>query len=174
MTVMVGRLLGECLVAGEVISHDQLERALREAKAAGELLGQTVTRLGWATSDQILLALSKQAGIDLVDLDTTSIDADVVRSFPEAFLRKERLLPLRREGPVLTAATSDLGNLAAVDELRRQSNLFVTLVAARADQILQHLDVVFGKGGETGRAVPLSSQDRLEAWQKPQVIDAQS
>ena len=167
MVVMVGRLLGECLVVGGVITHDQLERGLHEAKTSGELLGQTVIRLGWATSDQILTALAKQAGIDLVDLDTTPMDFDVVRSFPDAFLRKERLLPLKRDGYTLTAATSDLGNLSGVDELRRQSNLFVTLVAAREDQIVQHLDEVFGKTGDPRSTTRV---ERAGAWDKPQVV----
>lgn len=167
--VKIGRLLGECLVAGGVITQDQLERALREAKATGELLGQTVIRLGWATSDQILHALSSQAGIDLVDLDTTPVDSGLVRSFPEALLRKERMLPLSRDGSTLSAATSDLGNLAGVDELRRQSNLFVSLVAAREDQILKHLDQIFHRPPEAA-----SSQDRHVAWNKPQVLDPES
>ena len=63
MSVMVGRLLGECLVAGGVLTQEQLERSLREAKTAGELLGQTLIRLKWATSDDILHALSRQAGV---------------------------------------------------------------------------------------------------------------
>src|SRR6266540_2194204 len=143
MSVMVGRLLGECLVAAGVLTQEQLERALREAKAAGELLGQTVVRLGWATSDDILNALSKQAGIEIINLDAAEIDYEVARGFPEAFLRKERLLPLKRDGFTLTTATSDIGNLEAVDELRRQSNLFVTLMAASAEQIVRHLDIAF-------------------------------
>ena len=172
MVVMVGRLLGECLVVGGVISHDQLERALREAKAAGELLGQTLIRLGWATSDQILSALARQAGIDLVDLDTTAVDFDVVRAFPESFLRKERLLPLKRDGYTLTAATSDLGNLTGVDELRRQSNLFVTLVAARENQILQHLDMVFGSAPDDGSTT--SGPNRPAPWDGLPVSQAES
>ncbi|MDO8678135.1 MAG: GspE/PulE family protein, partial [Acidobacteriota bacterium] len=92
----------------------------------------------------------------------------VARSFPEAFLRKERLLPLKRDGGSLTAATSDIGNLAGIDELRRHSNSFVTLVAAPADQILRYLDQVFGKAAD-----PARRQSRRR-WDNPQADDPES
>ncbi len=144
----VGQLLGQFLLAEGVLSSQQLERAIIEANASGTLLGQTLIRLGWVTSYQILLALAQQAGIEVVDLDTTPIDAALARSFPESFLRSHSLLPLRRDGSTLTAATSDIANLAGVDELRRHANLFVTLVAAREEQILKQLDRVFGGASE--------------------------
>jgi type IV pilus assembly protein PilB len=145
LAVKVGRLLGDSLVADGVISREQLDRALREAKANRELLGQALQRLGWASSDQILWALARQAGIEVDDLDTAIVDPELVRRFPESLLRAHRVLPLLREGHTLTAATSDIGNLAGVDELRRHSNLFVTLVAASEQQIVKQLDRVFAK-----------------------------
>jgi len=156
--VVVPQLLGQCLIAEGVITKEQLERGLREAGAAGELLGQTLVRLGWATANQILFALARQAGIDIVDLENTPIDDELVRGFPESFLRGQRIIPLRRDGYTLTAATSDLANLTGVDELRRLSNLFVTLVAAREDQIFQQLDRVFGRKIETPIIVPLADK----------------
>ena len=144
----VSRFLGENLVADGIITREQLDRALREAKAHRELLGQALIRLGAATADQILLALARQAGVEVVDLDTAPIDMELVRSFPESLLRMHKVFPLRRDGHTLTAATSDIGNLTGVDELRRHSNLFVQLVAAGEGQILRHIDRVFGKAGE--------------------------
>jgi type IV pilus assembly protein PilB len=146
--VTVSRFLGENLVADGIITREQLDRALREAKAHRELLGQALIRLGAATADQILLALARQAGVEVVDLDTAPIDVELVRSFPESLLRMHKVFPLRRDGHTLTAATSDIGNLTGVDELRRHSNLFVQLVAAGEGQILRHVDRVFGKAGE--------------------------
>jgi type IV pilus assembly protein PilB len=143
--VTVSRFLGENLVADGIITRDQLDRALREAKAHRELLGQALIRLGAATADQILLALARQAGVEIVDLDTAAIDVQLVRSFPESLLRMHKVFPLKRDGHTLTAATSDIGNLTGVDELRRHSNLFVTLVAAGEAQILLHIDRVFGQ-----------------------------
>jgi type IV pilus assembly protein PilB len=75
------------------------------------------------------------------------------------------VFPLRRDGHTLTAATSDIGNLTGVDELRRHSNLFVQLVAAGEGQILRHVDRVFGKGQEAHHAaerptVPVAASDR--------------
>ena len=140
--------MGEGLLADGVITKEQLDNALREGRTRRELLGQTIVRLGYATGDQILWALARQAGVEVVDVDTSQLDNELIRRFPESLLRMHRMLPLRRDGHTLTAATSDIGNLAGVDELRRLSNLFVTLVAAREQQILTALDRVFGKISE--------------------------
>jgi hypothetical protein len=70
LALKIGRPLGENLMADGIITGEQLDRGLREAKTHHELLGQTLVRLGWATSDQILWALAKQAGIEVVDLDS--------------------------------------------------------------------------------------------------------
>ena len=142
----VNRLLGETLVADGAITSAQLEQALREANARKELLGQALVRLGAVSEDQILFALARQSGVEAVDLDTTPINVELTRSFPEQLLRAHRVVPIRRDGPTLTAATCDIGNLEAVDALRRHSNLFVTLVAARQEQIIRQLDRIFGKG----------------------------
>ena len=140
-----GRFLGESLVADRIVTREQLDAALKEARVRRERLGQTLIRLGLATSDQISMALARQAGIEVVDLDAITLDADLIRTFPEAMLRSNKVLPLRRDGHTLTAATSDIGNLFGVDELRRHSNLFVTLVAAREEQITKHLDRIFAR-----------------------------
>jgi type IV pilus assembly protein PilB len=152
MAVKAGRFLGESLIADKVVTREQLEFALKEAKVRRELLGQALIRLGWATADQISMALARQAGVEVVDLDSAGLDADLIRTFPESLLRANKVLPLRRDGHTLTAATSDIGNLAGVDELRRHSNLFVTLVAAREDEIVKHLDRIFARAGGAAAA----------------------
>ena len=165
LAVSVGRLLGESLLSDGVITREQLDQALREAKARKELLGQALVRLGSATADQILWALARQAGVEVINLESMSLDTDLVRSFPESLLRMYRVLPLKREGHTLTAATSDIGNLAGVDELRRLSNLFVTLVAAAEDQIFKELDRIFGKIIE--RSVAGSGPSEAERSARP-------
>jgi hypothetical protein len=50
-------MVGEKLIAAGVITQSQLEKALAEAKAKGERIGDTVVRLGFATREQIEAAL---------------------------------------------------------------------------------------------------------------------
>jgi type IV pilus assembly protein PilB len=154
VTFKIGSLLGESLLANGTITPEQLDRALREAKVKRELLGQALIRLKFATADQILWAVAKQAGVDVLDLDTAVLDPDLIRLFPESLLRTHKILPVSRDGHTLTAATSDLANITGIDELRRQSNLFVRLVAAGERQILAALDRIFDKAAEQRGAEP--------------------
>jgi len=145
LALKVGGLLGETLMADGVITSAQLDRALRESKAHRELVGQALVRLGFASSDQVLRALARQAGVDILDIDAAQLDVDLIRRFPESLLRMHKILPLSQDGHTLTAATADVGNLAGVDELRRRSKLFVTVVASEERQILAALDRVYGQ-----------------------------
>ncbi len=164
LALKVGGLLGEGLMSDGIITSAQLDRALREAKAHRELLGQTLVRLGFANSNQVLRALARQAGVDVLDVDVARLDAELIRRFPESLLRTHKILPLSQDGHTLTAATADVGNLTGVDELRRRSKLFVTLVVAEERQILGALDRVFGQPpGQTSEAPGKPRPDEVDA-----------
>ena len=170
LTLKVGGLLGEGLLSDGIITSAQLDRALREAKAHRELIGQALVRLGFANSNQILRALARQAGVDVLDVDVARLDAELIRRFPESLLRMHKILPLSQDGHSLTAATADVGNVAGVDELRRRSKLFVTLVAAEERQILGALDRVFGQPpGQTA-----SEATAVEAPWKPRPVEVEA
>ncbi len=127
--------LGDYLRERGIVTDEQLDAAALEARRTGERIGEALVRLGFLSPDDLTAALARQEDIPLVDLEASPIDEGLLETVPEAFLRKHRLIPLRRDGATLTAATSDLGNLAAVDELQRLTQLFVTVVAARDSQI---------------------------------------
>ena len=50
-------MLGEKLIAANVITKEQLEQALSEQKATGQRLGDVLVSKGYATNDQIENAL---------------------------------------------------------------------------------------------------------------------
>ncbi len=137
--------IGEHLLEAGLVKEEQLQLAQQEAQRSGELFGEVLVRLGFVTPDDLTMSLAQQSGIPLVDLDTYPVDYSLFQTVPEPFLRKHRLLPIKQEGFTLTAATANLANLAAVDELQRLTNLFVTVVAAKERQILTLLDRVFAK-----------------------------
>ncbi len=137
--------IGEYLLEVGLVKEEQLQLAQQEAQRSGELFGEVLVRLGFVTPDDLTMALAQQSGIPLVDLDIYPVDYSLLQTVPEPFLRKHRLLPIKQEGFTLTAVTANLANLAAVDELQRLTNLFVTVVAAKERQLLTLLDRVFAK-----------------------------
>ena len=51
-------MVGEKLIAAGLITEEQLEQALAEAKASGGRVGEAVVTLGFATKDQVEKALA--------------------------------------------------------------------------------------------------------------------
>ena len=163
--------IGEYFLEAGLVKEEQLQLAQQEAQRSGELFGEVLVRLGFVTPDDLTMALAQQSGIPLVDLDTYPVDHALLQTVPEPFLRKHRLLPIKQDGFTLTAATANLANLAAVDELQRLTNLFVTVVAAKERQILALLDRVFAKpkAGPGPAGTPAAPQAGGEAAARTEV-----
>jgi len=49
--------LGQMLLNDSIITKEQLEQALTEHKKTSQLIGNTIVSLGFATEEQVLLAL---------------------------------------------------------------------------------------------------------------------
>ncbi|MBI4594054.1 MAG: type II/IV secretion system protein [Candidatus Rokubacteria bacterium] len=145
MPVTGRKRIGEHLRDAGLVTEEQLDLAQQEVRRTGELIGEALVRLGVVRPDDLTVALARQEGIPFVDLDSSPIDYALFETVPEAFLRKHRIVPVKRDGFTLTAATSDVGNLAAVDELQRLTKLFVTIVAARDGQIDVALERFFAR-----------------------------
>ena len=144
-TPLPPRRLGDFLLENGRISPEQLRVAKAETDRTGELLGAALVRLGYVTNEDVTVALAEQAGIALVDLDGYDVDYELIQSTPEAFLRKHEIVPIKREGFTVTAASANPTNVAAVDELQGLTQCFVTMVAARESQIQALLDRAFMK-----------------------------
>ena len=74
--------LGDLLVTGGVITHQQLEEALAYQRTKGGRLGVCLIKLGYLTEDILHSVLTRQFGVALVDLSQTEIDSEVVKLLP--------------------------------------------------------------------------------------------
>ena len=86
--------LGALLLETGVLRHEDLDRALEE-RTPGELLGEALVRLGYCFEDDIARALAKQAGIEFVDLDVTSVDRAAVKLLTREQAEQLHAMPVR-------------------------------------------------------------------------------
>ena len=66
--------LGDMLVQANIITQEQLEKALVEQREKKERLGKTLTRLGFVTEETILNFLGSQMNIPYIDLEQVDIE----------------------------------------------------------------------------------------------------
>ena len=132
--------LGEILLDDGLVTEAQLLAALDETLARGTSLGRTLVELGVLTESQLVKALANQVGMAFVDLDDYPVDRTAVSLVPGALCRRYSVLPVALEGGSIVLATSDPGNVMAVDDVRSVSGMSVIPVIATHDNLLRAID----------------------------------
>ena len=135
--------LGELLVKENLISPEQLKKAIEEQKAGGGRLGSSLTKLGFVTDEELLSFLSKQYNVPAINLDEFDIDKEVVRKIPENIARKHLIVPVNQTGSTLIVATSDPTNLSVIDEIKFLTGYNVEFVAATETAIKKSIEKYF-------------------------------
>ncbi len=99
--------LGSILLREELLTREQLERALAEKEATGHRLGEIVVAHGWVSSAAVAQALAEQHGLEYVDLAKTHLEPAAANLLPEKFARRYDALPIHFAGEDIVLAVSD-------------------------------------------------------------------
>ena len=133
--------LGDLLIEAKVISPQDLADAIAQQRKSGELLGATLMRMGLVTEDVLLKQLQLQLGLPLVDLSEMTADEQALALVREDVARKYVAIPIEIEGrSSLTVAMADPLNVAALEDLRFHSGMFIKPVLALPSQISEAIE----------------------------------
>ena len=144
--------LASILVDGGIVTQEQVDAAFQRQLETGRLIGETLVELGYTSEENIGWGLSKQLGIPYVDIQTGAADLDLVRSFPDALLRRFQAAPLFKSQDEIIIAMSDPTDPDAVSQLRESAGSEVALVIGCPTSIRRTLDAVFGPERENPAA----------------------
>jgi hypothetical protein len=132
--------LGDLLVEAQLITAEQLEAAIDLQKKSNQMLGATLVQIGAVTEQQLLQTLEQQLGLTLVDLNTQTPDESAVAKVREDIARKYAAIPIDVEGRTLILAMADPLNVAAIEDLRFHTGLFIRPVLASGTQINEAIE----------------------------------
>ena len=140
--------LGELLVQQGLLSVDQLRIVLTEQKRQNIPIGRLLVQLGFVSEDVIRDVMARRIGQESIDLAQVVVDAEALSLVPEAFARRNRVLPIAYEAQknLLTLATTDVFKVVVLDQLRANLGGRVeihTLLATEA-QIEESIDKFYG------------------------------
>jgi len=165
--------LGDLLVDEELITEAQLLNALKEQRTLGLKLGAALIHLGYISEEKILTFLSRQLGIEIVDLLKVKIDPNAVQLIPEVHARRLRALAIHDNGEKVTLVVSDPADLQSLDVLAgllKGRNF--ELMIAREDQLIESFDRVYRRTQEIASfAVKLSAEHNDSGGFDPSSID---
>jgi type IV pilus assembly protein PilB len=129
--------LGTLLVRDEVITAEQLERALEAKRLKPDLrFGEILVEQGACTRAQVARVLAEQHELEYVELADSTIEPEAACLLPESLARRYHALPVRfnEDGSVLVAV-ADPTNVLFSDELRLALGLPIRVGVASADAI---------------------------------------
>jgi len=122
--------IGDQLVHEQLISRDQLQKALDDARANGNRIGFSLVKLGFLGESDLVRALARQHRVPAVDLERVRLDPRILKLIPSEFAVKHQVLPLRRVGRTLTVAMSNPTDLGVIDDLKFLTRLDIEPVIA--------------------------------------------
>ncbi len=142
-----------------VLSAEQLQLA-RRAYLTEKQFDHVARDLGCESENEVLAAVARTMGLDVVDLSKEQPDLSLLESFPVRLIHRFHVFPLRMDGESLVLAISDPFNLQAVDAVSSATGLSVAPVVVSADELSKFIKKHLGVGAET--IEDLVTQQRLQ------------
>src|SRR5438094_4951834 len=99
--------IGDLLVREGLITREQLDKALQEQKQNGTRVGYNLVKLGFIQEIELTKMLAKQFKLPAVDLSRFEVDPKIAKLIPADLAQKNLVIPLKRDGRVLTVAMAD-------------------------------------------------------------------
>jgi type IV pilus assembly protein PilB len=122
--------IGELLLRENLITREQLDKALTEQQQGGTRIGFSLVSSGALSETELTRLLSRQYRVPAVDLSEVEVDAKILQLVPADFASKHLVLPLRRVGRTLTVAMVNPTDLGVVDDLKFITRFDVDAVVA--------------------------------------------
>jgi len=116
------RHLGEILYRKQLVSKEDLMRAIKKSKTSNKRLGETLIQMGLVTEDDVSKAIAKQFGLEYINLDETDISQSTMKLIPDELIKKHLILPLGMNNGRLKIIISDPLDLDTLDLLRFRLN----------------------------------------------------
>jgi type IV pilus assembly protein PilB len=136
--------LGEILVKENLITTEQLKKALEHQRHNGGKLGSVLMKLGYITDDQITGVLSRQYGVPSINLKYYEVDQNVIKLIPQDTAVRYQIVPLSRVGSTLTIAMTDPTNVFAMDDIKFMTGFNVEPVVASESAISEAIAKFYG------------------------------
>lgn len=132
--------LGELLVRNQLISDDQLAKAIAEQKKESIRLGAALVKLGYVQENDLASFLSKHYGVPSINLAEFDVDPAVIALVPPDVAQKYQLVPINRAGATLIVAMADPSNIFAIDDIKFMTGFNVEVVVAAEAAIKDAID----------------------------------
>jgi len=167
--------LGELLVRNQLITDDQLKRALDEQKKEGTRLGAALIKLGYIQEADLATFLSKHYGVPSINLSEFDVEPAVIETVPAEVAQKYQMIPINRAGATLIVAMADPSNIFAIDDIKFMTGYNVEVVVASEAAIKEAIDKYYDQSSSLADVMgDLENYDDLELIEDSDLEDSGS
>lgn len=156
--------LGDLLIRQNVLTEDELRKALELQKGSGKKIGEVLVDNGFISEDMIVRALQMQLGLKVVQLTGVTIPKEVRNLVSVDLLKKYTCIPFELDpynANILHLAMADPMDMAAINDISIVTNLQIEPYIATTRDILAAIDKCYG-ASETLDAARRFTQERAQ------------
>ncbi|MCK5653465.1 MAG: Flp pilus assembly complex ATPase component TadA, partial [Gemmatimonadetes bacterium] len=132
--------LGDLFVKEGLITEEQLQLALKDAREHGTRVGFSLVKLAFVAEEELTRMLSRQYRVPAVDLEKVEVEEKILRVIPDEVAFKHLVLPLRRVGRTLTVAMPNPSDMTAIDDLKFITRYDIEPVIVGEYTLRKHLE----------------------------------
>lgn len=111
--------LGDLLISKGLVSPNEFESCLEEAKETRKIIGQVLIDRNYVSEDQVYKVIAEQQGLEFIDLSDYPLNFTLIEKFQISNLEKYGALPIKEDDLYIVFALVDPLDLDAVDILQR-------------------------------------------------------
>lgn len=158
--------IAEMLFGKNLITREQLEKAIAEQKKSDKKIGQILVDLGYIEENKLLHLVAEQLHIPYINVKDYPLDPALVKVLPEFYARHYRAIVLKHDENGYLVGMADPQDLFAHDEIQRQLNSNFTLALIREEDLVDVLDIIYRRADEISHFA-----ETLSAQMKPNAQD---
>ena len=164
--ILVGRTvrksLTEMLVEENLITTEQLEKALKLQRKQGGKLTEVLVNQEMVKAEDLAAVLSVQLNVPLIDLKGHMVQPNALRLIPEYTARKHTLIPLDVVGDTLVVVMADPEDIRTIEDIKAQAKMRVDVALGIPSEIERAIDLNYRASGEIEKQISQFAPPVLE------------
>lgn len=161
--------VGDALVAQGAITREQLDKALKEQRTAGRMLGEMLVEQGVISSATLVRALAQTLGVPGCILRHGLVDPALLKLIgPDEAIRL-KVIPLFKVHDALTVAMAEPQSLPTIDRVRQITGLKVRPVLAIESNIVEYIKKYSGENVDIDAFLTQLAEQDVEVVERESV-----
>ncbi len=135
----------DILIRKGLIGPDQLAEAEQVAREQSIGLEESLTRLGYASPEDVTRAVAQVHGYEFINLNDVAIPPSIVELVPESVARENAVIPMGETDDSLRVLVSDPDDFETIEKLQFILNRKIEIALATRESILEAINRNYGQ-----------------------------